>query len=146
MDANEVERTEEEYNLHLSNMFPNISIVNQVYSPGEVFKKVASERYQKEFYAWVEKNRTWECSECMTIYEDDENSAEECCQNFQCAECSEWHVEQEEARECCHNYKCEKCKEWYQQESDADMCCKDFYCEHCGEEYYTQTEAITCIC
>jgi hypothetical protein len=143
MNAQEIEHSEEAYNLYLSNIFMNISIANQVYPPGEVFKKVDPERYQKEFYDWAERNRAWECSECGTESEN-EDEAEECCQNFQCAECSEWYVDQEDARECCQNYKCEKCEEWHQQESDADMCCKDYWCTGCDEGYYTEEEANKC--
>ena len=143
MNAQIIERTEEDYNLYLSNIFMNVVIVNEDYPPGEAFKKVDLERYKKQFSEWSDSHPLWECEECGTLYKSDDD-AESCCENYQCYECDSWWPDEEDAGSCCQNYQCEKCEEWHQQESDAHMCCRDYYCEECGEEYYTQEEVDNC--
>jgi hypothetical protein len=89
MNAREIKRTKEEYNLYLRNIFMNVAIVNELYPPGEAFRKVDPERYQRQFNEWVENNRQYECDECGGIHSTGED-AELCCHNHQCDECGDW--------------------------------------------------------
>ena len=76
MNITEVEYTDEEYEDYLNEVLPDVTIGSLVYSPGHALRRVDPIAFR---CGQADMPIRYQCGECQTIYEDDEDAAEACC-------------------------------------------------------------------
>jgi len=123
-----IEKTEDDYDNYLDEVVGVVE-AGGVKTNGSRFIKMFDEiQYNVGFAEWQRNEERFQCVECGSEFED-EDEAKDCCPKWLCKECGSEFEDEDEADECCEGE--EDLQEWFE-------------CSVCGDNHCTQYNADEC--
>lgn len=81
MNAQQIDREEEEYEEYLRDMYGDVSICGISCDAVDALKVVDETSFNVGYADWSSENRAWECAKCDETYNDEEE-AQVCCEDI----------------------------------------------------------------